>query len=336
VNQTKTQRIVEDIRRRIEAGELGAGTRLPGARRLAVEYGVSVITTTRALDELEGLGYVLRRERSGTYVCKPPLALESIVLIVSTGLESASTACIDYWRGISSCAESHGIRVRLVRAEDGSLASLVSGYPALRVGFIGVMTSPSRGFSRLIRERAAPYVSLGMEDLDTLHCVTEDRRRACRALVERMFADGYRRFGFIGNPRAGNHVLARLAFEDTVRRFGGAPGLVCAADDSTILGVTAGVLSEKSSLDALIIMGGNMPVAALPAVLGCGRRIGLGVMSENSTVLQLGSVAYVASYSQAASGRLAFSALSRVARGELTGSFTLYTPFEILAPGAMA
>jgi hypothetical protein len=92
-------------------------------------------------------------------------------------------------------------------------------------------------------------------------------------------------------------------------------------------------LAEVPSLDAVVIMGGNMPVAALPSVLGCGRSVSVGVMSENSTVLQLRSMAYVASYSQERSGRLAFDTLRRLALGELSGSATLYTPFEILRPG---
>jgi DNA-binding transcriptional regulator YhcF (GntR family) len=330
----KYSHVAAELRRRIARGEFSPGERLPGARRLAAQFGVSTITTTRALNELERLGVVERRERSGTYVRSSAMPLESVILIVSTGLESVSTACIDYWRGVSSAAEARGVPVRLARGEDPALPELLVRQPSRRIGIVGVLTAPAPALWRRIEATGAPYVSLGMEDLAAAVCVTEDRRRACRALVMRMAAAGCRHFGFIGNFRASNHVLARVAFVDTVRALPGVgEPVVRDASDATAADAAAALLAGHPLLDAVVIMGGNMPVAALPAVLGCGRPVAVGVMAENSAVLQLCSMAYVAAYSQEASGRLAFETLSRLADGELSGSATFYPPFEILAPG---
>ena len=52
----------------MRAGELAAGTRMPGKRRLAAELSVSVNTVDGAYQILAAEGYLEARERSGFYV----------------------------------------------------------------------------------------------------------------------------------------------------------------------------------------------------------------------------------------------------------------------------
>lgn len=56
------------LKRKIEAGELRHGARLPSEVELSEWFGVSRITAKRALDELEGVGMVERRRGRGTQV----------------------------------------------------------------------------------------------------------------------------------------------------------------------------------------------------------------------------------------------------------------------------
>lgn len=52
----------------VEAGELGAGDRLPTVRRLAKDLGLAVNTVARAYRELEAAGLIETRGRAGSFV----------------------------------------------------------------------------------------------------------------------------------------------------------------------------------------------------------------------------------------------------------------------------
>jgi GntR family transcriptional regulator len=60
--------VVQDIRRRIDAGVLVSGQRLPSETELAAEFSVSRITIRQALGHLSADGYVDRRQGTGTFV----------------------------------------------------------------------------------------------------------------------------------------------------------------------------------------------------------------------------------------------------------------------------
>ncbi|MCC7352678.1 MAG: GntR family transcriptional regulator [Anaerolineae bacterium] len=62
------RRVYEDIRQRIKTGFYARGGILPSEARLTDEYGVSLITVRRALDELALDGLVERRQGVGTFV----------------------------------------------------------------------------------------------------------------------------------------------------------------------------------------------------------------------------------------------------------------------------
>lgn len=62
------QQIGSHLRQSILAGRLPAGTRLPAARRLAADLGVSRITVETAYADLEADGLVVRRMGSGSFV----------------------------------------------------------------------------------------------------------------------------------------------------------------------------------------------------------------------------------------------------------------------------
>jgi len=65
---TKTQRVIDDLTRRITAREFPPGTRLPSRVKLAEEYGVSTQTVRNATTELRHAGLVESVPRGGIYV----------------------------------------------------------------------------------------------------------------------------------------------------------------------------------------------------------------------------------------------------------------------------
>ncbi|MFI5895826.1 TetR/AcrR family transcriptional regulator C-terminal domain-containing protein [Actinoplanes sp. NPDC051513] len=65
------RRIVEDVRRRIEAGELRPGDRVPSARQITHEWGVAIATATKAHATLREEGLTVARPGVGTVVAGP-------------------------------------------------------------------------------------------------------------------------------------------------------------------------------------------------------------------------------------------------------------------------
>lgn len=63
--------IVTEIRRRIAAGELRTGDRVPSTRQIAREWGVAIATATKALTTLSQEGLVQAMPRVGTVVAAP-------------------------------------------------------------------------------------------------------------------------------------------------------------------------------------------------------------------------------------------------------------------------
>ncbi|MEU9122336.1 TetR/AcrR family transcriptional regulator C-terminal domain-containing protein [Streptomyces sp. NPDC048506] len=65
------RRIVEEIRRRIDAGELAPGDRVPSTRRITQEWGVAMATATKVLTTLRQEGLVRAVPGVGTVVAEP-------------------------------------------------------------------------------------------------------------------------------------------------------------------------------------------------------------------------------------------------------------------------
>ncbi|PRI12358.1 hypothetical protein B4915_01385 [Leucobacter massiliensis] len=64
------EQIVEQLRQQILAGELEAGAALPSLRALAAELRVSLITTTRAYNELAAEGLIVNVPARGSFVAE--------------------------------------------------------------------------------------------------------------------------------------------------------------------------------------------------------------------------------------------------------------------------
>ena len=65
------RQIVEDVRARIEAGELRPGDRVPSARQITQEWGVAIATATKAHATLREEGLTVARPGVGTVVAGP-------------------------------------------------------------------------------------------------------------------------------------------------------------------------------------------------------------------------------------------------------------------------
>lgn len=64
------EQIVEQIRQQIMAGDIAAGAALPSLRALAGELRVSLITTTRAYNDLAAEGLIINVPGKGSFVAQ--------------------------------------------------------------------------------------------------------------------------------------------------------------------------------------------------------------------------------------------------------------------------
>ena len=66
-----SQQILEGLRRKIAAGELAQGSRLPSVRGLALQLTVSLNTVAKAYRQLSAEGLIESRQGIGVFVCEP-------------------------------------------------------------------------------------------------------------------------------------------------------------------------------------------------------------------------------------------------------------------------
>jgi len=70
--------IEEELRQRIDHGEIRPGEPFPTEMTLCKDYGVSRHTIRRALEALERSGLIYRRQGLGTFVTRPPLVTQPL------------------------------------------------------------------------------------------------------------------------------------------------------------------------------------------------------------------------------------------------------------------
>lgn len=120
------------IQSKIKSGEFTKGSKLPGEKQLAKEYGVSSITARAAMRVLLNKQLIVRFPGRGTFVTgrnphKTTWGLGSIDDIVTTGLESEMTVlCWSEVKAPEWVADKLGVKlgdnvlsVRFVRRRDG-------------------------------------------------------------------------------------------------------------------------------------------------------------------------------------------------------------------------
>jgi len=80
VRVPRYHRIADALREQIRDGELAAGARLPNQRRLAREFGVTLMTLRQALEVLEREKLIDRRHGLGTFVAAPSIDYDILAL----------------------------------------------------------------------------------------------------------------------------------------------------------------------------------------------------------------------------------------------------------------
>lgn len=142
-------RIFLQLRERILEGDFHPGDRLPGEVELAAQFGVSRITTKRALNELERAGFVSREQGRGTLVSASNLespafdgTLESLEAS-NRVIGNSAVRVLDFSlvtpppavrRALGTADGALAYRIRRVRAADGTPFCHVTAYVPESIG----------------------------------------------------------------------------------------------------------------------------------------------------------------------------------------------------------
>ena len=128
-------RIADALREQIRDGEFTAGARLPNQRRLARQFGVTLMTLRQALEVLEREKLIDRRHGLGTFVAAPSIDYDILALrrfagdLTALG-EQVTTRVLGNLFGVAdrrvAAALSLGARARIVAVER---LRLVGGHP---------------------------------------------------------------------------------------------------------------------------------------------------------------------------------------------------------------
>ena len=106
------EQICTQIKNAILSGELSPGDALPSIRALAKDLRISVITTTRAYDELERDGFINRVPGKGCYVAEKNLELVREAHLKQ--IEDHMNAIVDLAAGCSLTEEEAVEMLRLM------------------------------------------------------------------------------------------------------------------------------------------------------------------------------------------------------------------------------
>jgi GntR family transcriptional regulator len=141
-------RIADDLRERIRGGDLAAGERLPNQRRLAREFGVTLMTLRHALELLERENLIARRHGLGTFVARPSIDYDILQLRRFAGDLTAQgeqvttrlvgTCFVPADAGVASALavrpRSRVLALERLRLVDGHPMSLQRSYLPARLG----------------------------------------------------------------------------------------------------------------------------------------------------------------------------------------------------------
>lgn len=125
-----SQRIVDQLRQSIRAGELTPGDRLPAERDLCERYGVSRVTIREALRSLEASGLVNIRlgSHGGAFVTSPTAESVAVTLRDYFALSAIAPQEIHELRGLLELAI---VPLACERASDSDIEQLAGAYREL-------------------------------------------------------------------------------------------------------------------------------------------------------------------------------------------------------------
>ncbi|MEC0062191.1 GntR family transcriptional regulator [Paenibacillus thiaminolyticus] len=206
--------IIDDIKRKIEEGMYTVHQQIPTEMELAYQFGVSRITSKRALLELERGGYIYRKRGSGSYVKeragdKEPFlggtssAPQRIISMILPYM--AANGHLDYMRGATEYLESKGyyLSIHCTDWNPEKEKELLTRLP--KHGFSGIILYPISSIHNmevLNLQYIDQYPIVTMDqyyDSIPVPSVCSDNFRGGYIAAQRLIELGHRRIAFVSS-----------------------------------------------------------------------------------------------------------------------------------------
>ncbi len=211
-NQPAYAVIYEALLADIRSGKLAVGTMLPSEHEIAEAYGVSRITSRRALNMLAEQGLIRRRPGIGSEVLPKPEPVRTIGLMMAN---VGAMFGIDFIRGVLEEARTQGY---LVICQMGYLVTSQEERAAqelIRAGVRGIVMIPlydathcSNAFAELTRKVPMVFGDREIIGLD-VPLVCTDNTAATQALCMRLYELGHRNIAFVSSSTTSTAVGQR-------------------------------------------------------------------------------------------------------------------------------
>lgn len=324
------QQIVLEIKRRIREGEYLAGSKLPGHLKLAKEFGVSSITSNRALNELCEENWIERLERRGTFVPSRKKVLNCISIISDVMNPNEEGQAQGYLKGCLDRVHELELQSEFVYLDDFYekpfewIKSHLQGVIYIKTNYQDLYT--------LKKKFLGPMVTIGPRYDSEGFYVTENRLHCASKMIEVLKLDGASKIGFIGNLFASHHRDYMEGYFNATREEAYGRRYVRDANANSIQTVVLELLEDVPDLDALLIPGSGLPIKALPVILSKRPNLKMAFFHESKSVMHLNSMAYIGKISQEQTGSEAVDFLIDLFENKEIKTKTRCSGFEILRP----
>ncbi len=198
--------IKNHILRMIQEGQYRVGDRLPSEQELAQSHAVSVITSKKALDELEREGLISRVKGSGSFVAaSQPIAgpnhVKMIAMVLPLGSDTGGG--LELFYSVEMIAKSHGYYVTVENTHSSSQREREILLSLLGDGIEGIIYYPmftAENFDLIKKLTMEKYpiviIDKAIHDIevDSVRC---DNYNASLALTRHLIACGHRNIAFV-------------------------------------------------------------------------------------------------------------------------------------------
>jgi DNA-binding LacI/PurR family transcriptional regulator len=206
----------------IRDGIRGVNQRLPSEKDLAVEYGVSVGTVVRALDDLVRQGVVTRRRGAGTFVNGEPCALTNIIFIYEQSTDiSSHTYFGPIFDGLCQICFQNDINLGIATAASGEWSSLPERFPNSAFFFASPTIGSRPALTGLWHQKHCfVVVGASWEEPVPFPTVDSDNFNGARRAVEYLLRLGHRRIALVnGEDESANCRDRRRGYEAALRSW---------------------------------------------------------------------------------------------------------------------
>lgn len=288
MEKTLYKMIYTDLLKLILAGELKAGMKVKTEKQLSEEYGVSRITSKKALNMLAAEGYIERRPGAGSIVIntspaqktkKPQLSSPKVIGLLMESLDGYFNATLAKY--ISQYAHERGYHLliqdslTLPEVECAGLSIFT------QFGVQGIILSPcmEKTISMELMKTlvdGCKVVTINRELVGMpASLVSSDHEGGVQQMVDHLTGLGCRHIGYISNSfqRSSGVQLRANYFETLMMRRGILnPPMVTITQKEDFYGLALQFFREHPELDGVIVFNSNFLKEIKKALVDAGRR----------------------------------------------------------------